>query len=46
MHADIGSSHEGFDPGCVSFSLVVIFGYDVGDICEHLLEKIGSIFGG
>jgi hypothetical protein len=21
----------------------VIFGYDVGDICEHLLEKIGSI---
>jgi hypothetical protein len=21
----------------------VIFGYDVRDICEHLLEKIGSI---
>jgi hypothetical protein len=21
----------------------VIFGYDVWDICEHLLEKIGSI---
>jgi hypothetical protein len=21
----------------------VIFGYDVGDICEHLLEKIWSI---
>jgi hypothetical protein len=21
----------------------VIFGYDVGDICEHLLQKIGSI---
>jgi hypothetical protein len=21
----------------------VIFGYDVEDICEHLLEKIGSI---
>jgi hypothetical protein len=37
------SSHEGSDPGCVSIPLVVIFGYDVGDICEHLLEKIGSI---
>jgi hypothetical protein len=23
--------------------LLLVFGYDVGDICEHLLEKIGSI---
>jgi hypothetical protein len=38
-----GSSHEGSDPGCVSIPLVVIFGYDVGDICEHLLDKTGII---
>jgi hypothetical protein len=36
-------SHEGCDPGCVSIPLVAILGYVVGDICEHLLEKIWSI---
>jgi hypothetical protein len=38
-----GNSHEGCDPGWVSITLAAIFGYVVGDICEHLLEKIGSI---
>jgi hypothetical protein len=38
-----GSSHEGSDPGCVSIPLVAIFGYVVGNIGEHVLEKIGSI---
>jgi hypothetical protein len=38
-----GSSHEGCDPGCISILLAAILGYVVGDICEHLLEKIWSI---
>jgi hypothetical protein len=38
-----GSSHEGSDPGCVSIPLAVIFGYFVGNIVEHVLEKIGRI---
>jgi hypothetical protein len=38
-----GSSHEGSDPGCVSIPLAAIFGYVVGNIVEHVLEKIGSI---
>jgi hypothetical protein len=36
-------SHEGCDPDRVSIPLAEIFGYVVGDICEHLLEKIWSI---
>jgi hypothetical protein len=38
-----GSSHEGSDSGCVSIPLAAIFGYVVGNIGEHILEKIGSI---
>jgi hypothetical protein len=38
-----GSSHEGSDPGCVSILLAAIFGYVVGNIGEHVLDKIGSI---
>jgi hypothetical protein len=38
-----GSSIEGSDPGCVSISLEAIFGYVVGNIREHVLEKIVSI---
>jgi hypothetical protein len=37
------SSHGGCCPYCIGTPLGVIFGYDVGDICEHLLEKIWSI---
>jgi hypothetical protein len=39
----LGNSHEGSDPGCVSILLAVIFGYVVGNIGEHVLEKIGCI---
>jgi hypothetical protein len=37
------SSHGRWCPCCIGTPLGVIFRYDVGDICEHLLEKIGSI---
>jgi hypothetical protein len=38
-----GSSYEGSDPVCISILLAAIFGYVVGNIGEHVLEKIGSI---
>jgi hypothetical protein len=38
-----GNSLEGFDPGCVSIPLAAIFGYVVGNIGEHVIEKILSI---
>jgi hypothetical protein len=34
-----GSSHEESDSDCIGFSLAVIFGYVVGDVVAHLLEK-------
>jgi hypothetical protein len=38
-----GSSHGGWCPCRIGTPLGVIFGYDVEDICEHLLDKIESI---
>jgi hypothetical protein len=38
-----GNSHEGSDPSCISIPLAGIFGYVVGNIGDHVLEKIGSI---
>jgi hypothetical protein len=35
--------HEGSDSGFILIPLAVIFGYVVGNIGEHVLEKIGSI---
>jgi hypothetical protein len=43
MHADTGSSHEEPDSDCIRIHLAAIFGYMVGNIGEHLLEKIRSI---
>jgi hypothetical protein len=38
-----GSSHEGSDPDCIGIPLAIIFGYVVGDVELHLLEKVWSI---
>jgi hypothetical protein len=35
--------HEGSDSSFILIPLAVIFGYVVGNIGEHVLEKIGSI---
>jgi hypothetical protein len=38
-----GNSHEGSDPGCIRIPLAAIFGYIVGNVVAHLLEKVCSI---
>jgi hypothetical protein len=43
MHAEMSSDHEGSNPGCIGIPLAAIFGYVVGYIVAHLLEKFWSI---
>jgi hypothetical protein len=43
IRVDTGSGHEGSDPGCIGIPLAVIFGYVVGYIGVHLIEKVWSI---
>jgi hypothetical protein len=38
-----GNGHEGSDLGCIGIPLAAIFGYIVGYIGAHLLEKVWSI---
>jgi hypothetical protein len=38
-----GSSHEGSDPGCIRIPHAAMFGYVVGDVVAHLLEKVWRI---